>query len=109
MIIYNFPNAACSKISITTTATLLTSLINTAGSVSIDFPTDLNSIDLELESGTARFLDDGTTPTSSNGFLISSGETLSLRGVDLRKARIISTSGTISASIRVGRSTMARN
>lgn len=109
MIIFNLGNAASSKISITTTATLLTSLINTAGSTSIDFPPDLNAIDLELESGTARYLDDGNTPTTSNGFLISSGETLSLRGVDLRKARIISTSGTISASVRVGRSTKARN
>lgn len=109
MIIYNFPNTACSKIAPTTTATLLTSLINTAGSVSIDFPTNLDAIDLEIESGSARVSTDGNTPTTSNGFLVSSPAVLSLRGVDLRKVRVISTSGTISASVRIGISTPSRS
>jgi hypothetical protein len=102
MYIYKLPNANGSVITVTSTATLLTALINTAASASQVFDPNLNAVDLYLENGDVRMLTDGNTPTASKGLLLKSGGFYSFRGVDLKNIRLIRVSSDVSVSVQIG-------
>jgi hypothetical protein len=105
MLVYKSPNASGSTISVTTTATTIFDLVNTAAGtdlVNAGFPHGVNSIDIKVEDGDIRWLDDGNTPTSSAGFLLASGDVAFLRDINMKTLQLVSTTGTVSCSVRVG-------
>lgn len=107
MYIYKAPNAAGSKITVTSTATGIFDLINTAAStttVYAGYPSKVNALDLIVESGSdVRVLFDGNTPTATNGLLLSQGVMYSFRGVPLDKLSLIRTgSSNAVCSLQVG-------
>lgn len=104
MFIYKLANAAASKITVTTTATILLDLIATAGSAAHGLPGLINSLDIFLEDGDIRILFDGNTPTGTNGVLLKSGGFYSFRGVPLTKLKLIRVTGDVVCSIQVGTS-----
>ena len=105
MLVYKAPNAAGSTISVTTTATGVFDLINTAAGTSLvnaGYPHGINSIDIKVEDGDVRWLDDGNTPTSSAGFLLASGDVAFLRDINMSTLKLVSVTGTVTCSVRVG-------
>lgn len=104
MISFPLANSSASKITVTTAATPLLTLINTAGSTTHNFLLNLDAADIVVESGSVRVLYDGNTPTASNGVLLSSGTTFVLRHVPLKNVVLISTSGSVSCSVQIGES-----
>lgn len=108
MIVYPLQNANSSVISVTGTAARLLDLINTAGSVTHQFPPGLDAVDISPENGNVRLIIDSSTaalsPTASRGLLIRQGSTYSLRGSSLSWVKLIAVSGTVSCSLQVGRS-----
>lgn len=101
MIYKKLPNAASTVLSVGTTAGTLQSFIETAASASFDVK-GLDGVDFNIESGSLRVMFDGNTPTTSFGLKLEGF--CSFRKVDLTKVSIISTSGTLSVSVQVGRS-----
>lgn len=104
MIPYKLPNAAASKISVTTVVTLQTAIRSAASDTTYEIPTDLDAIDLYVESGAVRVSFDEVDPTASAGFLIPTTTFRSFRGPKLSKMKIVSTSGTAVVSLIPGRS-----
>ena len=104
MYIYSLANATASVITVTSTATTLYSLLDTAGSAANNLPGSLNAVDLVVESGSdVRILFDGNTPTASLGILLSQGAMYSFRGVPLTQLKLIRTgSSNASVSVQVG-------
>lgn len=104
MYIYSLANANASVITVTSTATTLYSLLDTAGSAANNLPGSLNAVDLVVESGSdVRILFDGNTPTASKGILLSQGAIYSFRGVPLTQLKLIRTgSSNASVSVQVG-------
>jgi hypothetical protein len=103
--IQKFQKAAGSKISVTTSAAYIFDLINTAQSTTLanaGFTSKTNAIILRPEDGDIRILFNDLAPTSTNGFLVKSGEVLTLANVPLKSMKLISTSGTVVCSIQVG-------
>lgn len=102
---YKLPNANASVIAVTNTATLLEALINTAGSSSVDFPHDLDAVDLVIEDGDVRMLYDGNTPTATKGILLQQGTIHRLRGIDFNNLKLIRVGGSnVAVGVQVGRS-----
>jgi len=104
MYIFKLANAAGSKITVTSTATSLYDLLDTAASTTNDLAGDLNAVDLVVEDGDVRMLMDGNTPTAANGILLSSGVVYSFRGVPLTKMKLIRTVADVAISVQIGRS-----
>ena len=108
MYIFTHQNAAGSKVTVTSTATNIFDLINTAASTTLanaGFPAESNAIDLTVEDGDIRVLFDNNDPTSSNGVLLSSGNTYFFRGVPLSKLKLIRAgSSDVACSLQVGKS-----
>ena len=106
MYIQKLPNAAAGKISVTSTATELLDLIETAASTAHGLATSkLNAVDIVVEDGDIRVLFDGNTPTASNGMLLSSGMIYGFRGVPVTKMQLIRVGGSdVACSIQVGQS-----
>jgi len=106
MYINKLPNAAASKIAVTSTATKLYSLIDTGASEAAGLESlNLNAVDLIVEDGDVRALFDDNTPTTANGLLLSSGNTYYFRGVPLDKLQLIRVGGSnVACSVQVGRS-----
>jgi len=103
MYIFKLPNAAASKISVTSTATLLSALIDTAGGTPANLMGKLNAIDIVVEDGDIRVLFEGNVPTALNGVLLENGTTASFRGVPLSKMRLIRAGGAdVACSVQVG-------
>lgn len=105
MLVHKAPNAAGSTLSVTTTATGIFDLINTAAGTSLPragYDANVIAIDIKPENGDIRYLDDGNTPTSSNGFLIASGDVAFLRDINMDKLQLVSVSGAVSCSVRLG-------
>jgi hypothetical protein len=103
--IQKFQKAAGSKISVTTSAAYIFDLINTAQSTTLanaGFTSKTNAIILRPEDGDIRILFNDLAPTSTDGFLVKSGEVLTLANVPLKSMKLISTSGTVVCSIQVG-------
>lgn len=97
-------NAASSTITVTSTATTLPALIDTAGGVSNNLPGDLSAVDINAETGDIRVLVDSNTPTASIGYLVKQGTTHRFRGMPLKNVTLISVSGSnVTASVIVGR------
>jgi len=102
MIIYSLPNANASVVTVTSTATTLYDLINTAGSTTVEFPTNLDGVDLIVEASSVRVLFDGNVPTASKGVLLGQG-VYKFRGVNLNKCRLIRVGGSnISVGVQIG-------
>ncbi|MEW6126730.1 MAG: hypothetical protein AB1757_06805 [Acidobacteriota bacterium] len=103
MIYYALQNANSSVIAVTGTATLLKSLLDTAGSVTHVFPDSLNGVDLYVEDGDIRVLFDDQTPTASKGILLKKGVYYHFRHVDLFKMRLIRTgSSNVAVGVQIG-------
>jgi hypothetical protein len=103
MFIYGLPNANASVIAVTSTATSLYSLINTAGSSTAVFPDGITAVDLYAEDGDIRYLMDGNTPTASKGILLKRGERAHLRNKDVSKLKLIRTgSSNVAVSVAIG-------
>src|SRR5687768_17062520 len=103
MISYALQNANSSVIAVTGTATLLKSLIDTAGSVTHVYPHDLSAVDLIIEDGDVRMLADGNTPTASKGILLKANTTYRLRGINFHQIRLIRTgSANVSVGVEIG-------
>lgn len=98
---YKLANANAHKITITTTATSLVDLLRSAASATNNLPSSVNGIDLVVEGGDIRYLQDNT-PTTSVGMLVKDGTTLHLRNANLKTLYFISTSGSITANVMVG-------
>lgn len=101
-----FQNANASKISVTSTATDIFDLINTAGSTTATragFSSNVNGIIINPEDGDIRVLFDGNTPTASVGFLIKQGSPQIYCNVPLDKLKLIRTgSSNVAVSIAIG-------
>jgi len=96
-------NANGTVISVTTTATLLKSLIDTAAGVTDTYDNLLNAINLYVEDGDIRILYDGNTPTASKGILLKRGSIVYLRKISLNELRLISaTSSAVAVSVQIG-------
>lgn len=102
------PNAAASMLTIGTTATDLLTAIRTAGSdltfaFTNKYPPD--AIYLEVQGESIRWMDDGNTPTSTQGGLLGSGGSIELGVTDLNKFKIIRSSvasGDATVFVRIG-------
>ena len=100
------PNAASSQITVTSTATSLESLIQTAAGEDFRLKQDTNACDLQVESNTVRFMCDDNTPTASLGTLLdSSGVSIvRLRGEELEKCLLIRGGGSdATVNVRLGK------
>lgn len=102
-----FQNVNGSVITVTSTATLLAALINTAQSTNVTpYPwqdPNADGLNITPEDGDIRVLWDGNTPTATKGLLLKEGGTYFLRLVDLTQFRLIRVGGTnVSCDIVVG-------
>jgi len=110
MYIQKLADAAASLITVTSTATSLYDLIDTAGGSNSELGTkNLNAVDISVEDGDVRMLMDGNTPTTTEGMLLSSGNTYYLRGVPLSKMLLVRVSGDVACSVQVGKSELGEN
>jgi len=110
MYINKLADAAASLITVTSTATGLYDLIDTAGASASDLKTkNLNAVDISVEDGDVRMLMDGNTPTGANGMLLSSGNTYYYRGVPLSKMKLIRVTANVACSVQVGKSESGEN
>ena len=100
--VQKLPNAAASKITVTSTATLLEDLIETAAGEGFSYAVGTNAVDLFVETNNVRWLDDGNTPTTAVGHLVQAGGTASLRGAELTELYLIATGADATVSVRVG-------
>lgn len=109
MIIVAHQNAAGSKPVVTSTATTIFDLINTAASTSLPlagFDSQVDSIDITPENGDIRVMYDGNTPTASNGQLLYEDVTYHFRGIDLLKFKLIRTGGSnVTCNVVLGKAT----
>lgn len=105
MLTYKLPNANASVITATSTATTLESLIDTAGSAASSLPSDLDAVDMAVAAGgnDILILWDGNTPTTTKGFTVTAGSYISLRGIDLKKLKLIADTGTTAVAVQVGK------
>lgn len=101
---YRLANANSSVIAVTSTATLLSALIDTAGATTHDFWSNLDAAMLVIEDGDIRANFGGNTPTAAKGILMKQGSVHNLRHIRLDQLRLISVSGSnVSVSVQVGR------
>src|SRR5437764_14620241 len=103
MHIYPRKNANSSVVAVTNTATLLSALLDTAGSTTHNLPIGLNAVDLTPEDGDVRMLADGNTPTSTKGVLLKQGVSYRFRGLKVSDIQLIRTgSSNVAMSVQVG-------
>ena len=103
MIEHKLPNAAAHVLTITSTATSLLDLIDTAGGSAAGLPNYLNEIEIyndgDYEVG---YLSDGNTPTAANSTPIAVGEKVTIKA-NISKIQLIrreASDGTV--YVRVG-------
>ena len=106
MLTQKLPNAAASVITVTSTATSLFSLIDTAAGEAANLSNSgLDSCYVVAEDGDVRVLMDTNTPTASNGFLVKSGSLVLFDKVPLDQMKLIRVGSTdVSVSLQVGKS-----
>ena len=111
MYIEKLPNAAAGKISVTSTATRLYALIDTAAGESAGLESkNLNAVDIMVEDGDVRVAWQNTTPTATNGFLLSQGVRYYFPGVPLTTMQLIRVGGSdVACSVSVGKSKPGEN
>lgn len=103
MKVYKAPNADGTVITVTSTATLIYDLINTAASATDEnagYPAGMNAIDILVESEDIRVLFDGNTPTTSKGLLLKAGGNYSFRNIPIDKLMLIR-DGSVNATVGV--------
>lgn len=100
MIPNKLPNATATKITVTGTATLLQSLIETAGGEAFPMNTN-NTLYLTVEGDDIRVAFDGNVPTSSKGLKLTGS--LTLNSVPLDKLYLITTGSNSLVSIQLGK------
>ena len=97
------PNASASKITITSTATSLADLIQTAAGEDYLIPSEINAVDFFSETNDFRYFADGNTPTSLLGIPVSEGDVFSLRGVSADRVKLIrSGASDATATVQIG-------
>ena len=101
MLPFKLPNAASYKITVTSTATGVLDLIETAAGEGINFRHDLSMVELQPEFGDIRYTDSGDVPTASNGILIADGETRRIEAAPV-DVNLIATLGSVVCNVRVG-------
>lgn len=102
MIEFSLENAASHKITVTSTASLLGDLIDTAGSVRHSYPA-IDAVNLVIESGDVRMLSDGNTPTANNGMRLREGATYKFRGISFKQMKLIRAGGSnATVSVEIG-------
>ena len=100
---YKLPDAASAVLTVTSTATSLQELIRTAGSNGYQMPSHMDAVDIFVETNDIRLLDDGNTPTTTNGHKFAEGTIVSFRGSDISKVIIIRDGGSdATVTIRLG-------
>lgn len=103
MYIHKLPNAAASKLTVTSTATSLYDLITTAAGQANGLDGRLNAIDITVEDNDIRVLFDGNTPTAANGLLLADPILYKFRGVPLTQMKLIRVGGAdVACSVQVG-------
>lgn len=106
MLARKFLNVAGSSITVTSVATKLTDLINTAGGTTANnagFGHDVNAYDLRANDGDIRIFENGQDPTASHGMLLKNGDTWHGRNVGIEGIRLIRAgSSNVSCSIQIG-------
>lgn len=103
MLPFKLPNINATVITVTSTATSLRSLIDTAGSASSLIPSSsFNQILLLPEDGNMRIMY-GNTPTSSKGLLLQQGTIFRLNEANYDELKMIRTGSTnVSVSLYIG-------
>ncbi len=103
MYVYKLPNAAASKIAVTSAATTLLALIDTAAATPANLPSKINAVIIIPEDGDVRVLFDGNTPTATNGLLLSQGTRNYFANVPITKMQLIRVGGAnVNCSVNVG-------
>jgi hypothetical protein len=87
------------QVTVTSTATSLKDLLDTANGSALEFPEEVNAIELNAE-GDVRYSTAGT-PTISKGMKLNSGETRILRGTTLNQIKMIASSNTL-VNVEIG-------
>lgn len=91
------------NITVTSTATSLFSLIDTAASAAQNLPDSLDMVEILAEDGDIRYLMDGNTPSSTAGNLVVAGEKHIVEGQPVRKMLLIRVGSVdVAVSVRVG-------
>lgn len=102
MQIYQISEIEGHKISVTTTATSLFDLINTQLSSDVDFPADLNALDIYIVGGDVRVSWGAEVPTTSEGFTLKQNGLYMFRGRALKALNLISVSGSVDCEVVIG-------
>lgn len=99
-------------ITVTSTATSLLDLINTAivagGGNAVELDTVANGIDFVVEANDVRYMYDNT-PTTTKGLLVKEKNILSLRNVDFRRHYFIATGSNATISLLAGESAVGES
>ena len=99
-------NGAGSKITVTSTATSLESLIRTASGDPTFKVAHQNALDIRVESEAIRWYDDGNIPTATLGNLLEANDREQLNGLKLHAMQLISSTGNdATVTIRMGYNT----
>lgn len=100
----NLINANASVIAVTSTATLLTDLMDTAAGADQQFPTGVKGCTLIPENGDIRILGDGNTPSTSKGVLLKRGGVYNIPSdVDLGSIKLVRVGSTdVSVGVIIG-------
>nr|AKH46385.1 hypothetical protein [uncultured marine virus] len=101
MIEQKLPNAASGTITVTNSATLLTDLMNTAGSVTTNGAVNANALAVSVGTVAVRILLDDNTPTSANGLLLTASTVFQFEDIVPAKIKLISTAGNALCDVRL--------
>jgi len=109
MLVHKAQSSAATKINVPSSgAVLLFDAMNTAGSTTLiraGYPSEVNGLFLKVENGDIRYLDDGNTPTATEGMLATAGEFLFLPHHNLDQFRMIGVSTDVTCGVRIGECT----
>lgn len=103
---FKFTTANATVITVTNTATALSSLIDTAASTdNQNIPSQINAAFLYAEDGDIRFTTDANSPTTTKGLLLKQGSSVFLSGIRPKDIKLISVSGSnVKVDVSVGQS-----
>lgn len=98
---YKLPNAAAHKITVSSTARGVLAFIDTAASATINYPYDLNFVQIQPEDYAIRYTTDGQIPTANNGILVTVGskETINAPPIDVRLIRAEATDAVCNVTV----------
>jgi len=106
MIPFKLPDAASSVLAIGITAVDLQTAIRTASGTKFMLPERIDAVTIFVESGAIRWLDEGNTPTDTNGHMAAASlgtHVISLEGLAAKKFKMISAGlNDATVTIRIG-------